>query len=88
MQRLEAIGIDVRHSVFENETDSMMYVVRDVYAAETVYMISLTAYSFSLLIREEHVEKDLLESLRYESLFQPERKEKLKAEIRRVIENW
>lgn len=88
MQRLEAIGIDVRHSVFENETDSMMYVVRDVYAAETVYMISLTAYSFSLLIREEHVEKDLLESLRYESLFQPERKEKLKAEIRRIIENW
>jgi len=88
MQRLEAIGIDVRHSVFENETDSMMYVVRDVYAAETVYMISLTAYSFSLLIREEYVEKDLLESLRYESLFQPERKEKLKAEIRRVIENW
>lgn len=88
MQRLEATGIDVRHSVFENETDSMMYVVRDVYAAEMVYMISLTAYSFSLLIREEHVEKDLLESLRCESLFQPERKEKLKAEIRRVIENW
>ena len=88
MQKLESTCVDVTQSIFDNETSETLYVVRDVFAADTVFVFALQGHSYSLVIREEHYELDLEEGFKYESLFQPDRKEKFKEEIRRIIENW
>ena len=87
-KKMESTCFDVTHSIFDNETAETLYVVRDVYAADTVFVFALQGHSYSLVIREEHYEFDLEQGFKYESLFQPDRKEKFKAEMRRIIENW
>lgn len=87
-QKLEAIAVDIRLRVFDNRHEGMLYVMRDVDAAETLYVFSMNAYSFSLTVREDYVKEDLLKGLRYEGLFQPEVKDNLKQEMRRIIAEW
>lgn len=88
MEKLKALAIDIRESVFENETDAMMYVVRDVYSADTEFIFSIPVYTFSISIKEKNYEKDIEQMFKYENLFQPDRKKKLKSEMKRIIENW
>lgn len=88
MEKLKGIVVDIQHSVFENETEAMMYVVKDVYAADTNFVFSIPAFTFSIAIEEENYNWHLEEQFRYENLFQPDRREKLKEEMRRIIENW
>lgn len=88
VEKLEAISVDVTHSIFENEYNDRLYVVRDIFAAETVFVFALEAHSYSILIREDHCEFDLEQGFKHENRFQSDRKEKFKDEIRRIIENW
>jgi len=87
MQKLESTCVDVTQSIFDNETAETLYVIRDVFAADTVFVFALQGHSYSLVIREEHYEFDLEQGFKYETLFQKDRKEKFKDEIRRIIEN-
>lgn len=88
MDKLKALAVDVRHSVFENETEAMMYVVRDIYSADTQFIFSIPVYTFSISVKEENFERDLEQAFKYENLFQGDRKERLKSEMKRIVENW
>ncbi|MEZ7173758.1 hypothetical protein [Sporosarcina sp. OR05] len=88
MEKLQGIVVDIQHSVFENQLEALMYVVKDVYAADTKFIFSIPAFTFSIAIEEENYNWHLEEQFRLESLFQPERKEKLKEEMRRIIKHW
>ena len=39
VEKLEATFFDVTGSIFDNKTNESLYVIRDVYAAETVFVL-------------------------------------------------
>ena len=88
VEKLEATFFDVTGSIFDNKTKESLYVIRDVYAAETVFVFALQGYLFSLVIREEYYEFDLEQGFKFNNIFDHDEKEKFKNEIRRIIENW
>lgn len=88
MERLKAVAVDIKESVFDNETEAIMYAVRDIYSFDTEIIFSIPVCTFSVAIKEEFYEKDLEQVFKWENLFQPDRKEKLKNEMKKIIENW
>lgn len=88
MQKLKALAIDVKESVFEGNSDGTMYVVQDIYEVDTVYVFTMNTHSFAVFIRENNVDWDIEQSFKYETLFNGEVKERLINEIKRVIANW
>ena len=51
MEILKTIAIDIRHSVFENDTEGMMYITKDIYSDS--YIISVPVWSFSAIVSYE-----------------------------------
>lgn len=88
MGKLDGRAIDITQSVYEGKEDVMLYVLKDVEAADTQFIFSIPNYTFSIGIREAFFEKDLEQGFLYENLFQHERKERLKEEMRRIIQDW
>lgn len=86
--KLEALVFDVSESIFEKHSTGLMYVVRDIYEAETTYVFTLSTHSFSIFIREDYVDKDTAQEFRYVNPLNANEKERLIKEIKRVIENW
>lgn len=72
---MKAKAIDIRESVFENETEAMLYVIKDVYAADTTYIFAIPLYTFSVDVKNE---KELDDFMKRDNLFRNiERREKL-----------
>jgi hypothetical protein len=56
MEILKTIAIDIKHSVFENDTEAVMYITKDIYSDS--FIIAIPVITFSWDIREESQEKD------------------------------
>ena len=81
---MRAKAIDIRHSVFENETEAILYVIKDTEEPEDIYVFSIPIYTFSVSVKSE---KELDDFMQRDNLFRNiERREKLieimKKEIR------
>ena len=51
MDRLTTIAIDIRESVFENDTEGILYITKDIYSDS--YIISVPVWSFSAILSYE-----------------------------------
>jgi hypothetical protein len=59
MDVLKTIAIDIRESVFENDSEGILYIAKDIYSDS--YIISLPSCSFSATVSyesESHAERD------------------------------
>jgi hypothetical protein len=56
MDILKTIAYDITQSVFNNDTEGMMYVTKDIYSDS--FIISVPVFSFSSSVRETHTEID------------------------------
>ena len=59
MEILKTIAIDIRESVFENDTEGILYITKDIYSDS--YIISVPVWSFSAILSyesETEVERD------------------------------
>lgn len=82
---MKTIAIDIRHSVFENESEGIMYVIKDVYAEPTQYIFAIPVITFSWNVESE---KDL-ETFFPHSVFGDKEKEKrLLEEMRKAINEF
>lgn len=86
MQKLETmrtIAFDIKHSVFDNDTEAIMYVTKDIYSES--YIIAIPAITFSWDIYEGHEERDYEWLLRSNVFGDPIKKEKLVKVIKKAI---
>lgn len=88
MNKLKALAVDIKDSVYDGKSDVMMYVVQDIFAADTVYIFSIPYETFVVSIKESNYEKEIEQTMKYSNHFQTERKEKLKRVMREIIKNW
>lgn len=84
METLKTIVIDVKESVFDNETEAILYVTKDIYSDS--FIIALPAYTFSWDVREHRIDQDLNELLSFNIFGDRDRREKLVGVIREGIE--
>ena len=77
---MKAIAKDIKHSVFDDETEAILYMIKDIYEAETCYIFSLPVYTFSISVKEN---EDIEEALKWERHFlsDPDRKKRFIAEM-------
>ena len=79
-------AIDLRKSVFQNETEAMLYVIKDVHEAEDTFVFSIPLYTFSVVVKNE---KELDEFMKWDNLFRNmERREKLIEIMKREIQEF
>jgi hypothetical protein len=82
---MKAIAIDIKESVFDNETEALLYVIKDVYEAENTFVFSIPVYTFSWDVKTE---KDF-EALKSFNIFgSEERRNKLIAEMKRAMSEF
>lgn len=81
---MKAIARDIKESVFNNETEAMLYMIKDIYEADTCYIFSVPAYTFSISIKEN---EDIEEALKWERHFlsDPDRKKRFIVEMRDMM---
>lgn len=51
MEILTTKAIDIKHSVFENDNEGMMYITKDIHSDS--YIISVPVWSFSAIVNYE-----------------------------------
>jgi len=81
---MKTIAIDIKHSVFENDTEAIMYVTKDIYSDR--FIIAIPVITFSWDIEIGHEERDYNWLLRSNiGIGDPVRKEKLVEAIKAAI---
>lgn len=59
LETLKTVVFDIKHSVFDNETEALMYVTKDIH--DDCYIIAIPVVSFSWEVKTdkdlEHLEK-------------------------------
>jgi hypothetical protein len=83
MEVLKTIAIDIRESVFENDSEGILYITRDIYSDS--YIVSIPIYTFSYQLREGFEEMDYKELYRQFPLSNTDQKEKLVQAIKEGI---
>lgn len=79
---LKTIAIDIKHSVFKNDTEAIMYVTKDIYSDR--FIIAIPVITFSWDIEIGHEERDYNWLLR-SNIGDPVQKEKLVQAIKKAI---
>ncbi|MCR2820584.1 hypothetical protein [Lederbergia panacisoli] len=77
---MKTIAIDIKHSVFDNETEAIMYVTKDIYSDS--FIVAIPVITFSWEVADE---RDLDYLLRFNVFGDRDRKERLAAAIRKGI---
>lgn len=81
---LKTISIDITHSIFENDTEAIMYVTKDIYSDK--FIIAIPVITFSWDIETGHEERDYNWLLRSNiGIGDPVRKENLVQAIKEAI---
>lgn len=81
---LKTIAIDIKHSVFKNDTEAIMYVTKDIYSDR--FIIAIPVITFSWDIETGHEERDYNWLLRSNiGIGDPVRKENLVQAIKEAI---
>ncbi|MFD2446702.1 hypothetical protein ACFSO7_22440 [Bacillus sp. CGMCC 1.16607] len=83
LEALKTIVFDVKDSVFNNDTEAIMYVTKDIYADR--YIVAIPVITFSWDINFENSEKDYEWLLRSNIFGDPVRKDKLVKAIKEAI---
>jgi hypothetical protein len=83
MEILKTIAVDIKHSVFENETEAIMYITKDIYSDS--FIIAIPVITFSWQIWEDRIEKDLEELLRFNLFGDKDKRERLVNAIKEGI---
>lgn len=86
LESLETIAFDIRHSVFDNETEAIMYVTKDIHSDR--FIIAIPVITFAMDISMEQPERDYEWLLKANGIAHTERKEKLIAAIKSAIEEF
>jgi len=60
MDVLKTIAIDIKHSVFENETEAIMYITKDIHSDS--FIVAIPSITFSCDIVDERDYDHLLRS--------------------------
>lgn len=77
---LKTIAIDIKLSVFENETEAIMYITKDIHSDS--FIIAVPVITFSYEIRDQ---KDYDHLLRFNVFGDIDKKERLVEAIREGI---
>lgn len=80
---MKTIAIDIKHSVFENETEAIMYVTKDIDSDS--FIIAIPAITFSWEVRDE---KDLDYLLKFNVFGDVDKKERLVQAIKQAISEF
>jgi len=82
METLKTIAIDIAHTVFDNDTEAILYVTKDIYSDS--FIVSIPILTFSYEIWEDNKEmgySDLLNT----DVIASDRRERLVKAIRKGI---
>jgi hypothetical protein len=83
MEILKTIAIDIKHSVFENQTEAILYITKDIYSDS--FIISIPVITFSSDITKGHEKRDYEWLKKSIPLGDYVQKERLVAEIKKGI---
>lgn len=83
LETLKTIAFDIKDSVFDNDTEAIMYVTKDIYSDS--FIVSIPVITFSCDVREGHVEKDFDWIKKHVPIGDLVRKEKLVEAIKDAI---
>lgn len=84
LETLKTIAFDIKDSVFDVDSEAIMFVTKDIYSAS--FIIAIPVITLSLEIRQEHAEKDYEWLLKSNiGIGDPVRKEKLAVAIKAAI---
>jgi hypothetical protein len=86
MKVLKTMAIDIKHSVFDNETEAIMYVTKDIYSNS--FIISIPVITFSWRIWEDRIEKDYEDLLKFDLMGNKDWRQRLVEEIRKAIKKF
>jgi len=86
MHNLEVKSFDIKDSVFENETEAILYVTKDKEEQNDFYIFSLPIYCFSYSIYNDndfnwHLDRNI-------PFGDPVRKNKFVKIMKKIIEEW
>jgi hypothetical protein len=77
---MKTIDIDIRHSVFENETEAIMYVTKDIYSGSFIFSIPVITFSWE--VRDQ---RDLDDLLKFNVFGDRDKKERIVRVIKEAI---
>jgi hypothetical protein len=82
---MKTIAIDIKHSVFNDETEATLYITKDIYSDS--FIVSVPVITFSYQIREDRAGRDYNELLKSNRipLGDPVQKERLVEVIKEAI---
>jgi len=86
MHNLEVKSFDIKHNLFDNETEAILYVTKDKEEQDDFYIFSLPIYCFSYSIYNEkdfdwHLENNI-------PFGDPVRRKKFIKIMKQIIEEW
>jgi hypothetical protein len=83
-ERLKTVAVDIKHSVFDNETEAIMYVTKDIYSDS--FIVAIPVITFSWQIDKGQEERDYSWLLRSSiGIGDPVQKERLVEAIKEAI---
>jgi hypothetical protein len=77
---MKTIGIDIKHSVFDDETEAIMFVTKDIYSES--FIIAIPVITFSWEVRDQ---RDLDDLLKFNVFGDRDKKERLVNVINEAI---
>lgn len=86
MDTLKTIAIDIRESVFENESEGILYITKDIYSDS--YIICVPVITFSWQLYENHLDKEYDNLLRVNTFGDMRKRERLVSVIKKGIEEF
>lgn len=63
MEKLRTLAIDIRESVFKNESEGILYITKDIY--NDSYIISVPVITFAWEISENRLARDCDDLLKF-----------------------
>lgn len=83
LETLRTIAFDIRHSVFENKTEAIMYITNDIHSDSFIIAIPVISFSVDIVDGQEKQDYDWIKS--HAPIGDPVQKEKLIDEIKKAI---
>lgn len=83
METLRTVAIDIRESVFRNESEGILYITKDIYSES--YIISVPVITFAWEISRNRLDKDCDDLLKVNVFGDKSKRERLVAAIKEGI---
>lgn len=83
---MEVKTFDLQHSVFDNETEAILYVIKDQEEIDDLYVLSLPVYTFSVCVKSVEELEDFWSG--YNLFGDPVKSEKFLNAMKDAIESF